>query len=167
MEKVIQNLRTTIACIIEHEHILTSDSDISPIDVVRKLAEYIKNLEKQDTHTQKIPYDTLNYTAESNEKDEINKVRRKLPKWHTKPHQINSQIVQAYLDYEQQTDYITKQQFREYCEKKGIQNFDSNFPQMCNISPKNHGKVFDIKQDGEIVLWEPVAEYIKKVWQWS
>ncbi len=167
MDKVIQNFRTTISYIMEHEAVLKSEDGISPIDVVRKLAEYTQCLESQNPHTQIPKDDTTNVVVENSvyttqENDEINKVKRKVPRWHNNRYRICSQILQAYFDCKRQTDHITKHQF---CVKnKGIQNFCSNFTQMCNIAPRNHAKVFHVQDDGEVVLWQPVAAYIEKIW---
>ncbi len=41
------------------------------------------------------------------------------------------------------------------------QEFYRNFPQMKTISPKNHGKVFDV-QHGIVKIWEPVCHIVQE-----
>ncbi len=98
---------------------------------------------------------------------EINKIRNRIPNWKQKPHQVNSQILQAYFDCKKSHKKLLRQDLCVYCEEKGMDKgtFLRNFNQMIMISKNNHGKIFDKKEDGEVVLWEPAAEYIKKVWQ--
>ncbi|MEZ5757849.1 MAG: hypothetical protein R3D86_06485 [Emcibacteraceae bacterium] len=92
--------------------------------------------------------------------DEINKIKRKLKRWVQRPNQINSIILNTYLDLEKKgLKIITDDKIKEIALKSGINKFESNFAQMCNIAPKNHGKIFDL--DGKIVhLWEPIIPLV-------
>ncbi len=171
----IQSLQQAVLCIMEYEQNLFIQSmengdTITPIDVARKLTEYGKILEDMGMGDS-IPIKRQSFDIQDGKSDyseEINKVKNRLPRWKRKPHQKNSQIVQAYFDCKKNCEKVYEKHLYTYCtDELGMERFYINFTQMCNISPKNHGKVFDIKQDGEIVLWEPVAEYIRKVWQQS
>jgi len=89
---------------------------------------------------------------------EVEKVLRKLPKWAMNPNQINTKILKLFLDLESSgedkiTESLLMEQYRDHAE------FLRNFNQMKMISPKNHGKVFDVK-DGRITIWEPVLEAV-------
>jgi len=90
--------------------------------------------------------------------EEIEKVLRKLPRWAVKPQQINSRILKLYLDLESSgevkiTETLLMERYGNHAE------FIRNFDQMKMISPKNHGKVFDV-QNGVITIWEPVKDAV-------
>lgn len=100
-------------------------------------------------------------------KDEINKIKRRLPIWATKQYQINSKILTLYLKLKDDgnidiTEKMLMEKYNNHLE------FNRNFPQMKIISPKNHGKVFDVK-NGIIEIWKPVQsivdEYKKEVFR--
>lgn len=44
----------------------------------------------------------------------------------------------------------------------GIPTFKQNYVAMKIITPHNSGKVFDENEENEIILWEPVEEFIMK-----
>jgi len=89
--------------------------------------------------------------------EEILKVRRKVPEWFRKREQINARILIAYLKLQQRKQVITPSLLKAEC--KDIKTFSSNYNQMRIISDKNHAKVFQ-EENGQITLWEPVAEFI-------
>jgi hypothetical protein len=96
---------------------------------------------------------------------EINKVSRKLPKWAANQKQINSKILTLFLTLRRQG--ITKLTEREFAERYGDQaEFYRSYPQMKTISPRNNGKVFDVR-NGYVEIWppieDPVAAYEKAV----
>lgn len=98
------------------------------------------------------------------EKDEVKKIERKLPRWASNPTQTNSRILRAYLTLEERNgqDGITvKMLEEEYAKQGGKAPFHSNFVQMKIIAPKNHGKVFEVK--GEFVsIWPKVSDLVNK-----
>lgn len=92
--------------------------------------------------------------------EEINKVARKLPKWAANQQQINSKILTRFLELRRQG--VTKLTEREFAEKYGDQaEFHRSYPQMKTISPKNNGKVFDVR-NGVVEIWEPVQSAVAK-----
>ena len=90
---------------------------------------------------------------------EIKKVSRRLNLW-AKPErqdQYNSQILNAYLSLS-----LTKKQITEtdiFKKLGGPIWFQSNFVQMKSIAPKNHGKIFELK-DNFITIWKPVEIHV-------
>lgn len=123
------------------------------------LAIYAKviELEKELEHLVVAPLPRTVDAGESDEQviaAEINKVSRKLPKWAANQHQINSKILTRYLELRRQG--ITKLTEREFAEKYGDQaEFLRSYPQMKTISPKNNGKIFDVR-NSVVEIWEPV-----------
>ncbi len=98
------------------------------------------------------------------EKDEVKKIERKLPRWASNPTQTNSRILRAYLTLEERNgqDGITVKMLEEEYEKQGGKApFHSNFVQMKIIAPKNHGKIFEV--NGEVVsIWPKVSDLVNK-----
>jgi len=92
--------------------------------------------------------------------EEINKVSRRLRLWAKRPHQINSQILTAYLKLERQgVSPITEEALNNAI--GGEPSISSNLLQMRISAEKNHGKVFD--QNGEkVTLWPPVVSAIRE-----
>lgn len=115
------------------------------------------------TQTFEPPHKTFTRHDRINEnsiKDEINKVQRKLPNWATRQHQINAKILTLYLRLQDEgntniTEEILMEKYNNQSE------FHRNFPQMKIISPKNHGKVFEV-QNGIIEIWEPVQDFVNE-----
>lgn len=101
--------------------------------------------------------------GQNKENIEIDKVKRKIPKWINHPTQINSRILGLYmLLSENGSRSIHFDRLREeYLNKFNNDKFDSNYNQMKNIAEKNHAKVFSEDEDGNISLWDPVADFIK------
>lgn len=90
---------------------------------------------------------------------EIERVRRKIPKWAKSPDQINHKIVRIYLELLKQNDFVYLYDLENH--SKRIKTFKSNFEQMKIISDHNHAKVFDVIND-KVYLWEPVKSFILK-----
>ena len=89
------------------------------------------------------------------EVDEINKVKRRLKLWAQRPHQINAQILTAYLRLERQgVSPITERALNR--DMGAEPTFSSNFLQMRISATNNHGKVFEL--NGEIVSLRPPVE---------
>lgn len=85
---------------------------------------------------------------------EKEKVARKLKKWAVNQHQINAQILNAFLKLRRYgSDRVTVSMMRN--QLPNIKSFQSNFDQMKSISSKNHGKVFDVSGD-EVTVWSIV-----------
>lgn len=95
------------------------------------------------------------------EAEEIEKVKRKVPKWLSASMQINSTILGQYMRMSQngQTP-VTREQLQTQCEDAGVRDFMGNYNQMKNFGVKNHAKVFEEDVTGCVSLWEPVAQFI-------
>ncbi len=101
-----------------------------------------------------------NNETENSISNEINKVSRRLKRWAKNPQQINSQILNAFLELEAQASAtITEAALRNAVNSD--KPFDSNFAQMKIIAAKNHGKIFE-QYGNEITIWPPVAELISE-----
>ena len=100
------------------------------------------------------------------EKREVDKVKRKVPKWFNNLQQINTQILKSYLLLQQETDVVTVNLLANVCEGEGVEakTFRDHYPQMKSIAEKNHAKVFD-ENAGFITLWEPVSKFILREYE--
>ena len=171
-QNAIQTLQQAVLYIMEYEQNLsvhdTQNGDtITPIDVVRKLTEYNKILVDMGIAGNQPMKKHIFATKDENadQEQEITKIHRRLKKWKKNPQQKNSQILQAYFDCKQKHKQVSEKDLYAHCVYKlEMKSFYINFNQMCNIAPKNHGKIFDIKDDGEVVLWQLVAAYIEEIW---
>lgn len=97
-----------------------------------------------------------------NETDqEIEKVRRKVPRWFKNPSQCNSTILFSYLKLSEKKQKVSLQALRDDC--KSVNDFNGNYNQMKNFRENNHGKVFE-ERDGYVTLWEPVREFVLQLY---
>lgn len=92
---------------------------------------------------------------------EVEKVKRRVPRWFRKPNQNNSHILINYLKLYEINKNITQEILKEQCDT--VQDFYGNYDQMKNFGKKNHGKVFEEKH-GIITLWEPVKDLILRLY---
>jgi len=88
---------------------------------------------------------------------EVAKVYRKVPKWFTKPKQINTRILLAFLDLSKNGKYIEIKSVEEKC--KEITTFNENLAQLCCYGKKNNAKIFK-KQNGLIKLEDEICQFI-------
>lgn len=91
--------------------------------------------------------------------NEIEKVKRKIPRWLNKPNQTNSRILIKAMKYLSIEESVSFGAFEKECED--IDKFRGNFEQMANFGAKNHGKVFERNGD-YLTLWKPVKDFIKE-----
>ncbi len=102
---------------------------------------------------------TLQDKSDDDEKNEIAKVYRKLPRWLGKKSQYNYRILKAFIDLSKNaTVQVTVDELRE---SSGLEStkFNSHYSQMKNIFDRNHAKVFE-EHAGIVELWKPVREFI-------
>lgn len=97
--------------------------------------------------------------------DEIQKVKRRIPGWINKPHQVNSRILKLYMDLTNngQTGLFLdmfKDEFETLYPEEEFGVFDTNYNQMKNFGPKNHGKVFSEDDEKTVTLWAPVKDFV-------
>lgn len=73
---------------------------------------------------------------------EIEKVKRKIPKWIENPSQINSKILNLFMSLSRNDSYpISHSDLKEKFEELCSDPFESNFNQMKNFGTKNQEKV--------------------------
>ncbi|MDE6008597.1 MAG: hypothetical protein K2G90_05250 [Muribaculaceae bacterium] len=109
----------------------------------------------------------LEYYNNNREELEIDKVRRRVPKWIRKPYQINATILNSYMELSQNGALpVTVEELQSMCEGKGVEKFMGHYNQMKNFGLRNHAKVFmQPKYTTLIYLWSPVATYIKGLYK--
>jgi len=107
---------------------------------------------------------TINVSNNLKFNNEIEKVHRKVPRWLKNPSQYNYKILTAYMKLSKNNTTPIKVSLLE--KHSGIKNnkFTSHFNQMKIIAKKNHAKVFD-EANGEVKLWEPVANFIVELYK--
>lgn len=94
------------------------------------------------------------------ETKEVNKVRRRLRLWSSRPGQFNTQILTAYLKLERAgIDPITEKRLRSALPSS--LPFDTNFAQMKITAERNHGKVFEVHGD-RVSIWKPVEDSVRE-----
>ncbi len=102
-----------------------------------------------------------NVSSESSDlkyQDEIDKVKRKVPKWMKKTQQYNYHILKSFMDISDNNSYrVSVDELKEYADIG--ESFLANYNNLKTISEKNHAKVFD-EINREVELWEPIAEFI-------
>lgn len=99
-------------------------------------------------------------SPERTEEEEIQRVKKKIPSWFSKPNQYNHKILVAYLKLSNKNENpVNLIDLERECGLNNSHKFNSNFNQMKMISYKNHGKVFT-EENGIVTLWDPVADFI-------
>ncbi len=88
--------------------------------------------------------------------NEVKKVRNRLKLWARHQDQINARILNGYLDLEK-LGTVTEASLRRHL--SGL-NFSSNFAQMKIIAERNHGKIFDQRED-VITIWPPIDSFVR------
>lgn len=94
---------------------------------------------------------------------EIEKVKRRIPKWVEKPSQINSRILNLYMRLSKNASVlISYEELKEkYEQMYDGGDFKSNYDQMKNFGKNNHAKVFSESKSRLISLWEPIEVFVK------
>lgn len=107
----------------------------------------------------------LKAEAQSNEnryKNEIEKVRRKVPKWLRKKHQFNYQILNTYMAISNgNTEEVLLDDLVKHS-KIEPKTFLGHYNGMKTISEHNHAKIFE-ENNKMITLWEPVSAFIENI----
>ena len=98
------------------------------------------------------------------ESEEIKKVHRKVPRWLNNPSQYNYKILTTFMQLSNNNSIPISISLLEKHSNIENNKFISHFNQMKIISEKNHAKVFD-ESYGEVKLWEPVADFIVKLYK--
>ncbi len=98
------------------------------------------------------------------ESEEIRKVHRKVPRWLNNPSQYNYKILTTFMQLSNNNSMPISVSVLEKHSNIENKKFISHFNQMKIISEKNHAKVFD-ESYGKVKLWEPVADFIVKLYE--
>ncbi len=135
-------------------------NDPNHIDITKQLRKINNDselvFEKFSTTKKKSRIQTKKEYSKSDIKEnEIEKVKRKLPKWFRNPNYICSQILITFLELEDNSNFVEYDRLAHKCDN--IKTFKSNFSQMVNFGEKNHGKVFE-KNNSIITIWNPIKE---------
>lgn len=101
-------------------------------------------------------------TADINS-EEVEKVKRKVPRWLSNPSQYNCKILNAYMLLSNNNTMPISTSLLENNLEIDPNKFLSNFNQMKTISEKNHAKVFT-EEYGQVKLWGPVVEFIVQLY---
>lgn len=139
-------------------------NDENSIDITQKLREINKDSQLQIIDTisatrQKINLSKKEFDTELKPKEsEIEKVKRKLPRWFKNPNLICTQILVAFLDLENGKGSVNYDSLLHKCNH--LTTFKTNFSQMINFGKKNHGKVFE-KTGSIITIWNPVKDNVR------
>jgi hypothetical protein len=93
------------------------------------------------------------------EKIEFTKLNR-IKLWAERPHQVNHQIIKAFLILQDENELISISDLEQYCLKHyKIDSFRSNLIQMTTDAGNSHGKVFTISGDN-LDMWPEVRKEI-------
>ena len=111
----------------------------------------------QITHNVEDSKDKFANLNSTEEEQQIEKVKRRIGKWFAKKEQKNSRILYAFIKlFKENNEIVT---FKELKQETEMEDFETNFNQMKNFDPHNHGKIFE--QEGErIRFWEKVENII-------
>jgi RNA processing factor Prp31 len=95
-------------------------------------------------------------------KQEIQKVKNRIPRWFRNADHINSTILANFMRLRSQsrTKFVSKDELYANC---NLVTFIINFSDMSSIRDHGHGKVFEVDGD-EVRLWEPVEKFINDEW---
>lgn len=94
------------------------------------------------------------------------KALRRIPKWASKPNQINYKIVRAFLQLSHESQCVTYDSMLRRCSDKAqhpdvfAPTFATNFAQMKFDGDKSHGRVFDVDANGIVTIWPFVQEAV-------
>lgn len=100
---------------------------------------------------------------------QIEKAKRKLPVWANNQKSMPAKILAVY--YTLKKDYpktvIDKALLVSFFEKFNDDPLacSRNFDQMKNFGDKNHAKIFDVKSNGEIIIWPPIEEFVRAYYE--
>jgi len=141
------------------ESIITENKIIE--DKLLSLMANVKYLENE-LKNNNIKKEKKKKTRTEIEKNEIEKVKRKVPMWLKKRHQYNYIILKTFMNLSNNNShYVNLTTLESHSNIDNSKKFISNYNLLKSISEKNHAKIFEEK-DGQIVLWQPVSEIIVK-----
>ena len=149
-EAIIGTMKASTSVMIEIKNKLASS--------IIKNSNLIENNKKEKDYYN---YDNRTQKKELQDEDiiriEINKIKRRIPRWFQNKNQFNSKILIQFFGLKEKIRIVTYHNLRNSCSE--IKKFDINYNQMKNFGENNHAKVFEEK-NGKIELWEPVNDFI-------
>jgi len=135
------------------ENKIIEDKLLSILTDTKYLLNELENVKLKKKKKKKIDEDI--------QKNEIEKVKRKVPLWISKPNQYNYKILKTFMNFSNNNNHtIAVTTLEAHCGINNSKKFLSNYNLLKTISEKNHGKVFSEK-DGQVSLWKPVADIVK------
>jgi len=146
VEKIeeIQNIAKDL-----HKHSIINEDDYSQDKLMQIITNTILILDKKKSLT-KI------------EIEEIQRVKKRVPRWAAKSEQYNAIILHTFMKLSNDNEFsININELEKESQLK--EKFKSNYNQMKKIFAKNHAKVFEEKND-YVKLWKPVEEFIIELW---
>ncbi len=99
-----------------------------------------------------------------NQKNEIEKVYRRVTRWMTHPEQTNARIMKLFMELSQNgkngvfIDMLEDEFDIRFPQIRD--RFKQHFSQMKNEAERNHCKVFEEDEEKTVMLWFPVRGYI-------
>lgn len=128
------------------------------VDLANEVMPADKNTDMDDNNDSEYDESVL----QDREREEYEKVKRRVPRWLSTPTQINSTILISYMKLSDLGRHaVSKETLQEECGTV----FFGNYEQMKNFSKKNHGKVFEEDKQGNVRLWERVKSLIISEYQ--
>ncbi len=127
-------------------------------EVEDKIKEHLLPIKK--TQAPEVSY-TTNQKALNpflDEQSEIEMVKKRIPKWFSSPGQANHKILVTYFKLKGNHNSVQLAELQKAC--AGIAYFSTHYHKMKVIGKKNHGKIFEEKNQ-QIFLWEPVKIFIE------
>ena len=94
----------------------------------------------------------------------IEKVKKRVPLWLTRPHQKNYKILTTYMSLSENDNYSVLLPLLEKNSGLDSREFTSHYNQMKSFAEKAHGKIFE-EEGKQVKLWEPVANFIVNLFQ--
>jgi len=91
------------------------------------------------------------------EEQEIKKVKRKIYNWFRNTQQYNSRILYAFIKLHKKNNGVVT--YNDLKKESGLETFKSNYDQMRIFGSKNHGKIFEQK-DENVYFWEKVESIV-------
>jgi len=89
----------------------------------------------------------------------IEKVKKRVPLWLTRPHQKNYKILITYMSLSKNNSYPILLSLLERNSGLDSKEFTSHYNQMKSFAEKAHGKIFE-EEAGQVKLWEAISDFV-------
>lgn len=135
--------------IINHE--ILEERLLSIIGNTKSLLNELQNSNKKVYHQRKDETET--------KLNAIEKVKKRVPLWLTRPHQKNYKILVTYMALSENNKHSILLSLLEKNSSLNSKEFTSHYNQMKSFAEKAHGKVFE-EENGQVKLWKPIADFV-------